>query len=182
MILVFYEGKSYQKPILEVYDMFQLGDRIFYPMHGAGVITGIEIKEILGEETEYYIMDLSVNNIQVMVPVKNIDNIGLRDLATEEEIEQALAILGDEETKMPQNWNRRFRFNMDRIKGGDIFEIAAVIRNLVLRDREKPLSTGERKMLSTAKQMFTSEIVLVRAMSELEVENMIEKLVGDGGE
>lgn len=162
--------------------MFQLGDRIFYPMHGAGEITGIEVKEILGEEKEYYIMKLSVNNIQVMVPVDNVDSIGLRDLSSDEVIEQAKAILGDEETNMPQNWNRRFRFNMDRIKGGDIFEIAAVIRNLVLRDREKSLSTGERKMLNTAKQMFISEVVLVKNLNEVEAEAMIQELIGDGGE
>jgi CarD family transcriptional regulator len=159
--------------------MFEIGDRIFYPMHGAGEIVNIEKREILGEELEYYVMFIPVGSIRVMVPVKNAGNIGLRELASREEVDQAFAILADEKTKMPQNWNRRFRLNLDKIKGGDIFEIAAVIRNLILRDREKTLSTGERKMLNTAKQMLISEVVLVLDKEEEEVERLVQETVGE---
>ncbi|MCT4661184.1 MAG: CarD family transcriptional regulator [Tissierellales bacterium] len=159
--------------------MFEIGDRIFYPMHGAGEIVNIEKREILGEELEYYVMFIPVGSIRVMVPVKNASNIGLRELASREEVDQAFAILADEKTKMPQNWNRRFRLNLDKIKGGDIFEIAAVIRNLILRDREKTLSTGERKMLNTAKQMLISEVVLVLDKEEEEVERLVQETVGE---
>lgn len=159
--------------------MFEIGDRIFYPMHGAGEIINIEKREILGEELEYYVMFIPVGSIRVMVPIKNAGNIGLRELASREEVDQAFAILADEKTKMPQNWNRRFRLNLDKIKGGDIFEIAAVIRNLILRDREKTLSTGERKMLNTAKQMLISEVVLVLDKEEEEVERLVQETVGE---
>lgn len=159
--------------------MFEIGDRIFYPMHGAGEIVNIEKREILGEELEYYVMFIPVGSIRVMVPIKNAGNIGLRELASREEVDQAFAILADEKTKMPQNWNRRFRLNLDKIKGGDIFEIAAVIRNLILRDREKTLSTGERKMLNTAKQMLISEVVLVLDKEEEEVERLVQETVGE---
>jgi CarD family transcriptional regulator len=124
-------------------------------------------------------MFIPVGSIRVMVPVKNAGNIGLRELASREEVDQAFAILADEKTKMPQNWNRRFRLNLDKIKGGDIFEIAAVIRNLILRDREKTLSTGERKMLNTAKQMLISEVVLVLDKEEEEVERLVQETVGE---
>lgn len=159
--------------------MFEIGDRIFYPMHGAGEIVNVEKREILGEELEYYVMFIPVGSIRVMVPVKNAENVGLRELSSQEEVDQAFAILADEKTKMPQNWNRRFRLNLDKIKGGDIFEIAAVIRNLILRDREKTLSTGERKMLNTAKQMLISEVVLVLDKNEEEVERLVQETVGE---
>lgn len=157
--------------------MFDIGDKIVYPMHGAGIIEGIEEKEILGEKKKYFIMKMPMGDMKVMVPMDNIEDIGIREVITLEELEQVLAVLGDDETKMPQNWNRRFRANMDKIKSGDIFEIASVVRNLLIRDREKGLSTGERKMLNNAKQMLVSEIVLSKEIDEVQADELIEDIV-----
>lgn len=141
--------------------MFNVGDKVVYPMHGAGIIEGIEEKEILGEKRKYFIMRMPIGDMKVMVPVDNIEEVGVREIINSSELDRVISILKGSKTAMPQNWNRRYRINMDRIKSGDIFEIAAVVRNLLMMDMEKGLSTGERKMLSSAKQMLLSEMVLV---------------------
>ncbi len=157
--------------------MFNIGDKIVYPMHGAGIIEEIEEKEILGEKRKYYIMKMPIGDMKVMIPVDNVEEIGIREVINQEELDEVLTILQGDKTKMPQNWNRRYRVNMEKIKSGDIFEIAAVVRNLMLRDEEKGLSTGERKMLNSAKQMLISEIVLVSDADEEKIENLIDDAV-----
>lgn len=153
--------------------MFKIGDKVVYPMHGAGIIEAIEEKEVLGEKRKYFIMRMPIGEMKVMVPVDNVEEIGIRDIIDEDGYKDVMSILRDDRSTMPQNWNRRYRANMDRIKSGDIFEVAAVVRNLLLLDREKGLSTGERKMLSSAKQMLLSEMVLV---TDSDIEN-VEKIV-----
>lgn len=141
--------------------MFKVGEKIVYPMHGAGVIEKIEVKEILGEKSEYFIIKMPIGDMKVMVPVANVEEVGVREVISSEEVADVMEVLEGHKTKMPQNWNRRYRANMERIKTGDILEIASVVRNLTLLDNEKTLSTGERKMLSNARQMLLSELVLV---------------------
>lgn len=153
--------------------MFNIGDKVVYPMHGAGVIEGIEEKEILGEKRKYFIMRMPIGDMKVMVPVDNVEEVGVRDIINDEDFDRVIKILRSDKSAMPQNWNRRYRVNMDRIKSGDIFEIAAVVRNLLMRDMEKGLSTGERKMLSSAKQMLLSEMVLATDSNVEQVEQLV---------
>lgn len=157
--------------------MFNIGDRIVYPMHGAGIIENEETKEILGEERRYFIMRMPIGDMKVMVPVDNVEEVGVREIINKEEMEEVIDVLKGNRTDMPQNWNRRYRLNMDRIKSGDIYEIAAVVRNLMLLDSEKGLSTGERKMLNDAKQMLVSEMVLVCELGVEEVEELVAESV-----
>ncbi|RBP44848.1 CarD family transcriptional regulator [Garciella nitratireducens] len=157
--------------------MFNIGDKIVYPMHGAGVIEGIEEKEILGKKRKYYVMRLPLGDMKVMIPIDNTENIGLREVINEEQLAEVIEILKGSKSKMSQNWNRRYRANMDKIKSGDIYEIAEVVRNLVLLDEEKGLSTGERKMLNSAKQILISEFALIRNLSEQEAENMLQNIL-----
>ncbi len=157
--------------------MFNIGDKIVYPMHGAGVIENIEVKEILDEKRSYFIMKMPIGDMKVMVPVDKIEEVGIREIIDKSEMEDVITILKGDRGKMPQNWNRRFRANMDRIKSGDIYEIAAVVRNLMLLDQEKGLSTGERKMLNDAKQMLVSEMVLVCDLTIEETENLVAESV-----
>ena len=157
--------------------MFNIGDKIVYPMHGAGTIEKIEEKEILGEKRQYYIMKMPIGDMKVMIPVDNIEEIGIREIVEQEDLDDVLIILSGDQTKMPQNWNRRYRKNMEKIKSGDIFEIAAVVRNLSMRDDEKALSTGERKMLNNSKQMLVSEWVLVTGKGPEEIEEIIAKSI-----
>lgn len=153
--------------------MFNVGDKVVYPMHGAGIIEGIEEREILGEKRKYFIMRMPIGDMKVMVPVDNIEEVGVREIIDSTDLERVISILKGNKTAMPQNWNRRYRINMDKIKSGDIFEIAAVVRNLLMMDLEKGLSTGERKMLSSAKQMLLSEMVLVADSDIDKVEQLV---------
>lgn len=157
--------------------MFNIGDKIVYPMHGAGIIIAIEEKEILGEKRKYYIMKMPIGDMRVMIPVDNIEEIGIREIISDKEIKEVFNVLKGNITKMPQNWNRRYRLNMNKIRSGNVFEIASVVRNLMIRDKQKGLSTGERKMLNSAKQMLISEIVLVVGRDPEEAEELIEEAV-----
>ena len=157
--------------------MFEIGDKIVYPMHGAGTIENVELKEILGEERKYFIMKMPIGEMKVMIPIDNMTEVGVREIISKEEMEEVITILEGAKGKMPQNWNRRFRLNMDKIKSGDIYEIAAVVRNLMLLDKEKGLSTGERKMLNDAKQMLVSEMLLVCELTIEETEELLIKSV-----
>lgn len=162
--------------------MFNIGDRIVYPMHGAGIIENVEEKEILGEKRRYFIMRMPIGDMKVMVPVDNVVEVGVREIIDKESMEEVIEVLKGHRSDMPQNWNRRFRLNMDRIKSGDIYEIAAVVRNLMLLDSEKGLSTGERKMLNDARQMLVSEMVLVCELTLEDVEELIAEAVSFVGE
>lgn len=162
--------------------MFNIGDKVVYPMHGAGVIESIEEKEILGERRKYFIMRMPIGDMKVMVPVDNVEDVGVREIINDDDLEKVISILKGNKSSMPQNWNRRYRINMDRIKSGDIFEIAAVVRNLLMMDMEKGLSTGERKMLSSAKQMLLSEMVLVSDKDLEHIEQLIVEAVSHEGE
>lgn len=157
--------------------MFNIGDKVVYPMHGAGVIEEIEEKDILGEKRKYYVMKIPIGEMKVMVPLDNINEIGIRNIISETEVTQVIGLMKDSPTDMPDNWNRRYRENMDKLKSGNIFEVAMVVRNLMLADKEKGLSTGERKMLTNAKQILISELVLARDSDEATVVEMVNNAV-----
>lgn len=155
--------------------MFKVGDKIVYPMHGAGVVEAIEEREILGQRKQYYILRLSFGEMQLMVPVDNAQAVGLRRVIGDEDVEEVLRVLGSGNTRVPSNWSHRYRAHLEKIKTGDIYEVAEVVRNLALRDRERGLSTGERKMLDSARQILVSELVLAKNIRESQAWAMVEK-------
>src|SRR5690606_9012929 len=157
---------------------FNIEDKVDDPMHGGGIIEAIEEKEVLGERQTYYIMKLPIGDMKVMIPTDNVAEIGLRQVIDNEDVEKVFEILRGEKSNMSQNWNRRYRANMEKIKSGDIFEVAEVVRNLAIRDRGKGLSTGERKMLDNARQILISELVLAQDATEEEVEETLNELLG----
>lgn len=142
--------------------MFNVGDRVVYPMHGAGTIEGVEEKEILGKTHRYYVLRLPIGDMKVMIPVDNTVEIGLRDVIDADEVDKVMVVLRQECTAMSTNWNRRYRSNLEKIKSGNVYELAGVVRNLAARDREKGLSTGERKMLDSAKEILISELIFAK--------------------
>ena len=156
--------------------MFNVGDHIVYPMHGAGVIDAIEEKNILGEKQAYYILKMP-GEVKVMVPTNKAEEIGVRGIIDKQEASKVFEILEEEKTEMSSNWNKRYRDNMDKMKSGDIYEIADVVRNLSFKQKEKGLSTGEKKMLNNAKQILVSELVLAEHASQDEVEQLIENKI-----
>lgn len=159
--------------------MYKIGDSVVYPMHGAGIIEDIEVKEVLGKEQSYYVVRMPIGDMKVMVPMDNAAGVGMRDVIKKAEAEKVLKTFRIVENDVIQNWNKRFRENMVRIKSGDIFEVAAVVKSLMLRDREKGLSTGERKMLSNAKQILISEIVVATGNDHQSIENRLIEMIDE---
>lgn len=157
--------------------MYKIGDKIVYPMHGAGIIEQIEQKVILGERREYYVLRVPCGDMKIMIPVDKSDEIGVRSVISAEEMKEVLAILRSESTEMSANWNRRYRENTDKLKTGDAKEVAEVLRNLLRTDREKTLSTGEKKMLSSARQILVSEMILASDLDPVEADKLIGSTV-----
>jgi CarD family transcriptional regulator len=154
--------------------MYNIGDRIVYPMHGAGVIEAIEEREIGGEIQRYYVIKLPLGEMKVMIPVSSVETVGIREVIDEDEVAKVLDVLRGDSSKMSTNWNRRYRANMEKIKSGSIYEVAEVVRNLSLRDKEKGLSTGERKMLDNARQILLSELALAKNLGENQIQALVE--------
>ena len=155
--------------------MFNIGDKVVYPMHGAGVIESIEEKEILGQKQKYYIMKMPVGDVQVMVPTASAEKVGLREVIHCEDADKVLGVLSSEQTAMNTNWNKRYRENMDRIKNGKILEVAEVVKNLAHKSNDKGLSAGEKKLYNNAKQILISELVLANQGTKAEVEALIDE-------
>lgn len=157
--------------------MFSIGDRIVYPMHGAGIIEQIEEKLILGESRRYYILRVPCGDMKIMIPIESSKEIGVRGIISVEQVTEVIGILSAQSSEMSNNWNRRYRENMEKLKTGDIYNVAEVVRNLMRTDKEKKLSTGEKKMLSNAKQILISEIILVKDIDHEAAEKIINSTV-----
>ena len=161
--------------------MFQVGDKVVYPHHGAGTVVKKEAREVLGEKREYLTIKILHNDMTVNVPCENADKVGLRRVIDEEMVEKVLKALTGSGTVMPKNWNRRFKHNRDKMKTGDIFELAEVVRNLSLRDHEKGLSTGEKQMFVKAKKILASELMYAKEMDEDEAAAWLDDVLADVG-
>ena len=155
--------------------MFQVGDKIVHPMHGAGIVDSIVQKKVSGVVREYYILTLPVGGMMVMVPTAHCEEIGVRPIVPGEEAERIIEQLSSIQVEMTSNWNQRYRENMIRLKSGDLLEVARVIKGLVQREEERGLSTGERKMLHSAKQILISEVVLAQNARYEDVEARIDQ-------
>jgi CarD family transcriptional regulator len=160
------------------YVEFEIGDNVVYPHHGAGKVIRKEQKEVLGERREYLTIKILHNEMTVMVPCANASLAGLRRVIDNATVKKVQGVLQDECSEMPKNWNRRFKHNRDKIKTGDIYELAEVVRNLAVRESQKGLSTGEKQMFTRAKRILSSELMYALEMDEDEVEEHIHGLMG----
>ena len=161
--------------------MFEVGDKVVYPHHGAGTVVKREKKEVLGEKREYLTIKILHNDMTVNVPVENAEQVGLRTVIDEDLVNTVVKALTAGESEMPKNWNRRFKHNRDKMKTGDIFELAEVVRNLSLRDHEKGLSTGEKQMFVKAKKILASELMYAKDMDEDEAAEWLDGVLARGG-
>ena len=157
--------------------MYSTGDKILYPMHGAGIIRQIQACEILGETKDYYLLRVPCGNMEVMIPVDSCDDIGGRPVGTQKEIDEAISVLGQPSTEMSSNWNKRYRENMEKIKTGNILLVAEIVRNLTRIDRKSRLSAGEKKMLANARKILQSEVMLVMDTTEEAALDLIESAI-----
>jgi CarD family transcriptional regulator len=156
---------------------FEIGDNVVYPHHGAGKVLKKENKEIFGEVRQYLTIKILHNDMTVMVPCENACTAGLRRVIDEETVQKVLSVLRDDCSDMPKNWNRRFKHNRDKIKTGDIYELAEVVRNLAIREVDKGLSTGEKQMFVRAKKILASELMYALEMEEDEAEEHLDELL-----
>ncbi len=162
--------------------MFNVGDLAVYPAHGVGVIEAIETKCIGGCNQAFYIMRILDNDMKIMIPKGNAKNVGLRQIMSEEEVEQVYAILQDTDVNFsPQTWNRRYREYMEKLKTGSVLDLAAVLRDLYILQMDKPLSFGEKKMLEQAKGLLIKELSIARSCQEEEIEEGIRDLFSKAG-
>jgi CarD family transcriptional regulator len=158
---------------------FECGDNVVYPHHGAGKVLKKEVRKMFGEEREYLTIKILHNDMTVMVPCENAALAGLRRVIDEETVKKVLAVLEDDVSEMPKNWNRRFKHNRDKIKTGDIYELAEVVRNLAIREHQKGLSTGEKQMFTRAKKILASELMYALDKDEDEAEDHLDNLLAE---
>lgn len=156
--------------------MFEIGDRIVYPMHGAGVIVEKTLKTILGVEKEYYILSIPVGEIRISVPIDKINDMGIRTIVDESEIENILEILKLKDVEINSNWNARYRENLEKLRLGELEGIAEVFRDLYTLDLDRGLSMAEKKLLHSSKKMLISELSVVEGKKVAEVEKKLENL------
>jgi CarD family transcriptional regulator len=160
--------------------MYSIGDKIFYPMHGAGVIEAIEEKEVLGEKRQYYIMNLSLGKLHVMIPTQKTTTLGVREIVNASVMENVLNLFSsNSDTETVVHPNQRYRNNMDKMKTGDIYEGARVIRDLSRISKKKSLGTSDKLMLNNARQILISELVLVNNMEEDQASSYLNEVINN---
>ena len=156
---------------------FEVGDNVVYPHHGAGVVLKKETRDMMGESRDYLTIKILHNEMTVMVPCENAHVAGLRRVINEQQVRRVIDVLTGEVSEMPKNWNRRFKYNREKIKTGDVFELAEVVRNLAIREMEKGLSTGEKQMYTRAKKILASEFMYALDKDEEGAEEYIDELL-----
>jgi CarD family transcriptional regulator len=149
---------------------FDVGDKVVYPHHGAAVIEKREKKEVFGETREYLVLRVAYGDLTLMVPCDNTEEVGLREVINDEEVEEVFAVLRKKEARMPTNWSRRYKNHVEKLKSGDVYQVAEVVRNLSIRDKDKGLSAGEKRMLQEARQNLVSDLTYAINVSEEEAE------------
>ena len=156
---------------------YEVGDNVVYPHHGAGVVLKKETRDMMGESRDYLTIKILHNDMTVMVPCENAHRAGLRRVIDEEQVRRVIDVLTGEVSEMPKNWNRRFKYNREKIKTGDVYELAEVVRNLAIREWEKGLSTGEKQMYTRAKKILASEFMYALDKDEEGAEEYIDELL-----
>ena len=157
---------------------FDVGDKVVYPHHGAAIIERREKRNVFGENREYLVLKLAYGDLKVSIPVDKAEEIGLRDVINDEEVGEVFAVLRKKEARMPTNWSRRFKNHVEKLKSGDIYQVAEVVRNLSIREKDKGLSAGEKRMLTKARQILVSELTFSKSCNEEEAEKMLDEVLG----
>lgn len=157
---------------------FKVGDKVVYPHHGAAIVEKKEKREFDGEEAEYLVLRLAYGELTLRVPSDKTEEIGLREIINDEEVEEVFAVLRKKDARMPTNWSRRFKNHVEKLKSGDIYQVAEVVRNLSLRESDKGLSAGEKRMLAKARQILVSELTFALGVDEEAAETRLDEQLG----
>lgn len=158
---------------------FRVGDKVVYPHHGAATIEKVEEKDLLGEKREYFIIKLAYGDLTLMVPTDATEDVGLREVTPAKDMPKLFKLLKKHEPMTnTTNWSRRFKANVEKLRSGDIYQVAEVVRTLHQRDREKGLSAGEKRMLTRARQILVSELTFSNDCNEEQAEKMLDEVLG----
>jgi CarD family transcriptional regulator, regulator of rRNA transcription len=158
---------------------FRVGDKVVYPHHGAAIIEKVEEKDLLGEKREYFIIKLAYGDLTLMVPTDATEDVGLREVTPAKDMPKLFKLLKKHEPMTnTTNWSRRFKANVEKLRSGDIYQVAEVVRTLHQRDREKGLSAGEKRMLTKARQILVSELTFSNDCNEEQAEKMLDEVLG----
>ena len=157
--------------------MFRKGDKVIYPHHGAAVIEELTERELQGEKRKYLVLRLAHGDLTLMVPVDSTEEVGIREVVSKREVRKVLDVLRERESRQPSNWSRRYKTNIEKIRSGDVYQVAEVVRNLAIREGEKGLSAGEKRMLTKARQILISELVFAVGATEDKAEDMVDKVL-----
>ena len=158
---------------------YRVGDTVVYPHHGAAVIEKREKRNLAGEERDYLVLRLTYGDLTLMVPADATDEVGLRNVVSKKEVDEVMGTLARRDGTMPTNWSRRFKANYEKLRSGDIFQVAEVVRNLALRERDKGLSAGEKRMLTKSRQILVSELSAAIKKSEDDTDALIDEALSD---
>lgn len=158
---------------------YSVGDTVVYPHHGAAVIEKVEQRELNGEARDYFVLRLTYGDLTLMVPEESFEDVGIRNVVSPEEVEKVLDVLRQPEGKQPGNWSRRFKANHEKLRSGDIYKVAEVVRNLSTREEEKGLSAGEKRMLTKANQILLSELAVAIEKDEAEAEKLVRETLAE---
>ena len=159
---------------------FEIGQTVVYPHHGAAKIEEISTRMIRGEEKIYLTLRVSQGDLTIQVPAENVDLVGVRDVVDEDGLETVLSVLRAPYIEEPTNWSRRFKANQEKIATGDIVKVAEVVRDLTRRDDQKKLSTGEKRMLTKARGILTSELALARNIDKTVAAERLDAVLAEG--
>jgi CarD family transcriptional regulator len=155
--------------------VFDIGDKVVYPHHGAAVVERREMREAFGQQREYLVLRLAYGDLTLMVPADNTEGVGLREVINDEEVEEVFAVLRKKEARMPTNWSRRYKNHSEKLRSGDIYQVAEVVRNLSIRDKDKGLSAGEKRMLGRARQILVSELTFALNVDEATADTRLDE-------
>src|SRR3954447_22952995 len=158
--------------------LFDVGDKVVYPHHGAAIVERREKREVFGETRDYLVLKLAYGDLTLMVPADNVEEVGLREVINDEEVEEAFAVLRKKEARMPTNWSRRFKNHVEKLKSGDIYQVAEAVRTLTIGEDDKGLSAGEKRMLARARQILVSELTFALAVDEETAEDRLDEVRG----
>jgi CarD family transcriptional regulator len=156
---------------------FKVGETVVYPHHGAATIEAIETRVVKGVEKEYLVLRVTQGDLTVRVPADNLDLVGVRDVVNAEGVERVFNVLRQPYTEEPTNWSRRYKANLEKLASGDVIKVAEVVRDLWRRDKDRGLSAGEKRMLSKAFQILSSEIALAEHTNEDKAESLIQEVL-----
>ena len=154
--------------------MFKIGDNVVYPRHGAAVVERREMRSAFGVEREYLVLRLASGDLTLMVAADSTDAVGLREVINDEEVAEVFAVLTKKDARMPTNWSRRYKNHVEKLKSGDIYQVAEVVRNLSIRNRDNHLSAGEKRLQGIARGILVSELIVAIGVGQAEVDERLD--------